>query len=160
MGRVAYGIAEAEMRVNALVLDVIDELDLQARRVPGRACRFNIGSGGKRLTASQRQKLALARAMLRRPDFLLVHRALSQLDGRGQAAIVGRVLALAREGGDGRLSACCGTWKIRRLAQPFRPDHPDGERPDRRRRAARPRSAGRRRGRCPDASREPMRISA
>ena len=30
---------------------------------------YNIGSGGKRLTAVQRQKLAVARVLLKRPDY-------------------------------------------------------------------------------------------
>ena len=98
MGRVAYGIAEAEVRVNALILTVIEELDLSPAIFQA-GLSFNIGSAGKRLTASQRQKLALARAILRRPDFLLVHRALSQLDGPAQSAIVGRVITHARDAG-------------------------------------------------------------
>ena len=104
MGRVAYGIAEADLRVNALVLDVTEELDLKPA-IFSAGLSFNIGSAGKRLTASQRQKLALARALLRRPDVLLVHRALSQLDGTAQSEIVGRILALAREAGGGGFGA-------------------------------------------------------
>ena len=100
MGRVAYGVAEANMRVNALVLAVIDELDLKPAIFQA-GLSFNIGSAGKRLTASQRQKLALARALLRRPDFLLVNKALSQLDGSAQAAIMERVLTCARDANDG-----------------------------------------------------------
>ncbi len=117
MGRVAYGVAEAEMRVNALVLDVIDELDLKPAIFQA-GLRFNIGSGGKRLTSSQRQKLALARALLRRPDFLLVNRALSQLDGRHSRRSSVACSATRRRAAR-RFSALCGTWKIRRLASHF-----------------------------------------
>ncbi|MDX7950624.1 ABC transporter transmembrane domain-containing protein [Lichenihabitans sp. Uapishka_5] len=95
MGRVAFGIAEAEHRVNALLHDVIAERGLRPE-VFEAGLAFNIGTAGKRLTGSQRQKLAMGRALLRRPDYLLVHRGLSQLDAAGQEAILGRVLALGR----------------------------------------------------------------
>ena len=100
MGRVAFGIAEAESRVNALLHEVIEARGLRAD-VFDAGLAFNVGTAGKRLTGSQRQKLAMARALLRRPDLLLVHRGLSQLDGAGQEAILGRVLELGRAG-DGR----------------------------------------------------------
>ncbi len=101
MGRVAFGVAEAENRVSALIQKVVDDLELRPI-VFEAGLAFNIGSGGKRLTAVQRQKLALARALLRRPDLLVAHRPLGQLDGRAQAAIAKRVLARARgENGSG-----------------------------------------------------------
>ena len=43
----------------------------------------------------------MARAILRRPDLLLVHRGLMQLDPGGQDAIIGRIVAESR-GVDGR----------------------------------------------------------
>ncbi len=98
LGRVAYGIAEAESRVSAMVRTIVDELELRPV-VFGAGLEYNIGSGGKRLSASQRQKLALARAILRRPDLLLVNRGLMQLDGASQDAILDRVMREAREGG-------------------------------------------------------------
>ncbi len=100
MGRVAFGIAEAETRVSAAVRATIDELGLRPV-VFHTGLGFNIGSGGKRLSGAQRQKLAMARALLRRPDLLLVHRGLMQLDPASQDAIVGRIVAESR-GADGR----------------------------------------------------------
>ena len=100
MGRVAYGIAEAEARVSEAVRATIDDLGLRAI-VFHTGLSFNIGSGGKRLGAAQRQKLAMARAILRRPDLLLVHRGLMQLDPSTQQAVVERIVAESR-GADGR----------------------------------------------------------
>jgi putative ABC transport system ATP-binding protein len=99
MGRVAHGVAEADTRVNAIVQSIIDDLGLRPM-VFEAGLAFNIGSGGKRLSAVQRQKLALARALLRRPDLLLAHRPLQQIDARGQHAILSRVMAMAN-GQDG-----------------------------------------------------------
>ena len=62
MGRVAFGIAEAETRVIAAVRATIDDLGLRPI-VFQTGLSFNIGSGGKRLAAAQRQKLAMARAL-------------------------------------------------------------------------------------------------
>lgn len=41
---------------------------------------FNIGVGGSRLTAAQRQRLAVARALIKRPQILILNGALSSLD--------------------------------------------------------------------------------
>src|SRR3546814_7659189 len=57
---------------------------------------FNVGIGGARLSSVQRQKLALARALLKRPDLLVVNEALSVLDGNGQTRLVERILDLRR----------------------------------------------------------------
>ncbi len=95
MGRVAFGIAEAESRVTAMVREIIDELSLRPL-VFEAGLEFNIGTSGKRLSAAQRQKLAMARAILRRPDLLLVHRGLMQLDGASQGEILGRIVEESR----------------------------------------------------------------
>ncbi len=100
LGRVAFGIAEAESRVTAMVREIIDELGLRPI-VFRTGLEFNIGSAGKRLSAAQRQKIAMARAILRRPNLLLVHRGLTQLDGASQIEIMERIVREAR-GQDGR----------------------------------------------------------
>ena len=51
-----------------------------------------MGVGGKRLSAAQRQKIGLARALLKRPDILIVNDALAVLDGPSQARLLDRVL--------------------------------------------------------------------
>jgi putative ABC transport system ATP-binding protein len=94
-GRIAHGTAEAEMRVQDQLDQAIDALDLRAT-VFDTGLAFDIGHGGRRLSSAQRQKLTLARALLRRPALLLAHRTLSTLDQKSQIAILDRVLALAR----------------------------------------------------------------
>ena len=58
---------------------------------------YNVGIGGGRLSSVQRQKLAFARALLKRPDILVINEAASVLDGAGQTRLVERILDL-REG--------------------------------------------------------------
>lgn len=57
---------------------------------------FDIGSGAKRLSQAQQQKLSLARALIKRPDVLVVNRALAALDANAQDATVTRVLDFSR----------------------------------------------------------------
>ena len=109
MGRVAFGIAEAETRVSAAVRATVDDLGLRAV-VFNAGLAFNIGSGGKRLSAAQRQKLTVARAVLRRPDLLLVHRGLIQLDLTSQDDIVGRIVEASR--GDGTRRGFGILWNL------------------------------------------------
>jgi len=56
---------------------------------------FNVGVGGKRLTATQRQKLGIARALIKRPQFLVVNEAVAAFDGRTQDRIRDHILAAA-----------------------------------------------------------------
>src|SRR5205814_9568806 len=48
---------------------------------------YNVGTGGSRLSIAQRQKAAIARAVLKRPDLLILNEATSALDGQDQAKI-------------------------------------------------------------------------
>ncbi len=92
LGRVAYGVAQAHERVGALMREVLDQLDVRDLIIEA-GLAFNAGSGGKRLTPGQRQKLGLARALIKEPALLVVNGALASLDGRQKADIVDRVLA-------------------------------------------------------------------
>jgi len=48
---------------------------------------YNVGTGGSRLSMAQRQKTAIARAVLKRPDLLILNEATSALDGQDQTKI-------------------------------------------------------------------------
>ncbi len=91
LGRIAYGMAEGPERVGEEIHKVLDELELRDE-VFQVGLNFNIGIGGKRLNLSQRQKLGLARAIMKNPDLLIVNRALSALDAKSQEEIMSRVL--------------------------------------------------------------------
>jgi len=98
-GRIVDTYAEAVDRVNALLRETMDALDLTSAVIE-LGLAFDIGSGAKRLSLPQQQKLALGRAIVKRPDVLIVNRALAGLDGNAQDAMVTRVLDYSRaEGG-------------------------------------------------------------
>lgn len=101
-GRIADERSGAFDRVSALMRDLLIELDL-AYIVLERGLTYEIGSGGRRLSLSQRQQLGLARVLMRRPEFLIVNRSLSVLDNRTVEKIIEAVVDLARSEGFGVL---------------------------------------------------------
>ena len=90
-GRLAYGQAQAEETVGRTVTEVLDHLGLH-HAVLTVGLDYEVGIGGKRLTKVQRQKLAIARALLKQPDLLIVNEAASVLDVAAQAKLSERVL--------------------------------------------------------------------
>jgi putative ABC transport system ATP-binding protein len=91
MGRVSYGIARAEQRVGDAVSGLLAEMGLMDE-VLGIGLEFDVGSGGRRLSSAQRQKVGLGRALIKQPDLLVLNRPVSALDARQQAGIVESVM--------------------------------------------------------------------
>ena len=96
MGRIAYGQPRAQEQVRMHARHILRELGLELEifRV---GLGFQVGSAGRRLTGAQRQKLGLARAMIKNPDYLVVNLALAALDQGSQSKILQQVLS-ARDG--------------------------------------------------------------
>jgi len=90
-GRLVYGRAEAQEKVMAAVGAVLQRLGLE-RDVKVLGIEFPVGVGGKRLSAAQRQRLAFVRALLKRPDLLVVNQGTAALDGAARAEIIRRTL--------------------------------------------------------------------
>ncbi|HTZ76324.1 MAG TPA: ABC transporter transmembrane domain-containing protein [Stellaceae bacterium] len=86
-GKIAYGEADAETRLTAAVSEVIDTLGLR-RTVIEAGLDFPVGPGGSRLSPGQRAKVAIARAVLKRPDVLVLNEATTALDGAAQAKLI------------------------------------------------------------------------
>lgn len=97
-GRVAYGTAEADERVSAAIQDVLEELDL-ASAIFEVGLQYNVGTGGKRLNQVQRQKIGMARALLKRPDLIVVNRALAALEYVNQLSLVRAIKENLRQDG-------------------------------------------------------------
>lgn len=100
LGRIAYGIAEGPARIGSAIDEVLDELGLRSAvfRV---GLGYNVGTGGKRLNNPQRQKIGLARALLKMPDIVIVNRSLAGLDERSSTAIMDAVIEMADNGVNG-----------------------------------------------------------
>lgn len=91
-GKIAYGQAQAQDRVGSLMREVMAELGI-IETVSEVGLEFEVGIGGSRLTGAQRQKLALARAVVKRPDVLILTEATASLDTSSQARILDGLLA-------------------------------------------------------------------
>jgi len=111
-GKVAYGQAQAQERVGALTREVVDELSLR-EMVVAAGLAFAVGVSGARLSAAQRQKLGLGRAVIKQPDVLILSEATTALDSATQSRIMRNLL----QEFDGR----CVLWAVQRasMAQEF-----------------------------------------
>jgi ABC-type dipeptide/oligopeptide/nickel transport system ATPase subunit len=89
-GKPAYGQANAQQKINALIADVVEGLDLR-KDIIAAGLGYEVGVGGGRLSAVQRQKLGLARALLKVPDLLIVNEALSSLDQASERRLIENV---------------------------------------------------------------------
>ena len=85
-GKIAYGQANAQARVGELITTILDRLDLR-RGVVEVGLDTDCGVAGGRLTGAQRQKLGLARAVLKRPDLLILFDATTGLDVQDQLRV-------------------------------------------------------------------------
>lgn len=93
MGRVTYGIARGPERVYTATSTLLQEQGLMDE-VLGIGLEFDVGSGGKRLSSVQRQKVGLGRAIIKQPDLLVLNRVLASLDAGQQAIVVEHVMRL------------------------------------------------------------------
>jgi ABC-type multidrug transport system fused ATPase/permease subunit len=90
-GKLAYGQAEGPRRVGALIAETLDDLHLRGS-VMEAGLEFQVGVGGGRLSSVQRQKLSLARALLKAPDLLIANEATSAMDPSVQDRIAEAIL--------------------------------------------------------------------
>jgi len=95
-GKLVYGQAEGSKRIGGLIADTLDNLGLRGAVLEA-GLEFQVGVGGARLSSGQRQKLGLARALLKRPEVLVLNESTSALDPSAQDRLAEKVLA-AREG--------------------------------------------------------------
>ena len=90
-GKIAYGQAQAQEKVGEVVHEVIEQAGLYGA-IADVGLDFQVGIAGSRLNPAQRQKLAIARAVLKKPDILILSEASAVLDLQSQARIMERIL--------------------------------------------------------------------
>lgn len=90
-GRVAYGQANAQQKVGKLIQGVINELGLKEKIIEV-GLDYSVGVGGAKLTSAQRQKLTIARALIKNTEILVVNEATVILDGKVERALIDRIL--------------------------------------------------------------------
>ena len=97
-GKLAYGQANGPARVAEQIAGVLDRLELRDA-VLAAGLDFHTGTAGARLSAAQRQKLAIARNLIKRPDVLVLNEATRAMDSASQDQVMKQVFEEMREGG-------------------------------------------------------------
>ena len=97
-GRIGFTQADGSDRIRTILRDLFDRLGL-FESVLSIGMDFDVGSGGKRLTNVQRQKLNVARALLKRADYVIFNRPLPALDQRVQDHITHNIMEDLHEEG-------------------------------------------------------------
>jgi len=105
-GRIETNLVGGRARIMAMLASVLEELALSS--LPFEAgLAFNAGAGGRGLSEAQRQKLRLARALMKKPDFLILNRPLVTLPGEERRRILEAVLSKAENSSGGRPGILC-----------------------------------------------------
>ena len=94
-GRVAFGQANAVERVTELFREVATEIGMEPELLR-LGLEYEVGNGGSRLSYSQRQRLAIARAIMKNPDIVVFNEPTSGLDPSTEVRIVRSVLGWAK----------------------------------------------------------------
>ena len=91
-GKLASERAESADKVGEGLAEVVAETGLRPEII-NLGLSYNVGIGGARLSSLQRQKLAIARGLVKQPDFFIMNESLSSLDSVSMEAVVERVQA-------------------------------------------------------------------
>ena len=83
-GRVASRNPASERRVRRIVSGVVDDLDLR-KDLMLLLSESQVGISGSRLPLIARHRISLGRALVKKPDILILHDALAPMDGKEQA---------------------------------------------------------------------------
>ncbi|MEP5178215.1 MAG: ABC transporter transmembrane domain-containing protein [Rhizobiaceae bacterium] len=94
-GKIAYGLSNATEQVQKFIRELLEEKGLQDD-IFSIGLQFDIGTGGKRLSENQRQRITLARSLMKGSDLLIINRGINALDARAQDRLVNKVLERAR----------------------------------------------------------------
>ena len=105
-GKVATGQAGSAALVGKLMRQILDELKLRPL-VLMIGLDYQVGTGGARLSIPDRQKVAIGRALLKRPAVLVLDQATSVLDTVAQDRLLAGVLS-CRQG-------CGVVWVLNRM---------------------------------------------
>jgi ABC-type transport system involved in cytochrome bd biosynthesis fused ATPase/permease subunit len=85
-GNITSTAPQVQDKINQCIMQLLIEEDL-LDTVLALGMKFNVGSKGENLSGGQRQKLAIARAFLKNPKFLIMDESTSALDNKSQARI-------------------------------------------------------------------------
>jgi putative ABC transport system ATP-binding protein len=99
-GRLAPCPSQAGSRARDMIADVLERVGLAQAvlaAVIDVGLAYQVGVGGSRLSGAMRQKLAIARALLKRPDVLILNDPASILETGVQARLINQLLEASKE---------------------------------------------------------------
>lgn len=85
-GKIKPGLPQAQEIINQSIMHLLIEEDY-LEKIAAFGMHFQVGTMGDRLSGGQRQKLAIARVLLKQPKIILMDEATSALDNKSQARI-------------------------------------------------------------------------
>ncbi|MDC0998977.1 ABC transporter ATP-binding protein/permease [Alphaproteobacteria bacterium] len=90
-GKIASDKADSSEQVGNLISEVIESENIRPIVVEV-GLGFQVGLAGSKLSAAQRQKVSLARALIRSPDVLILNEATSALDSGSQSKVIKNIM--------------------------------------------------------------------
>ncbi|MFW2368680.1 MAG: ABC transporter transmembrane domain-containing protein [Desulforhopalus sp.] len=85
-GKIKPGLPAAQEIINQSIMHLLVEEDY-LEKIAAFGMHFNVGTMGDRLSGGQKQKLAIARVLLKQPKIILMDEATSALDNKSQSRI-------------------------------------------------------------------------
>jgi putative ABC transport system ATP-binding protein len=95
-GKIVTGQAESAARIGRMMREMLDELNLRPLVITI-GLDYQVGTGGARLPVTDRQKIAMGRAILKRPVVLVLDHAAAVLDPGSQNRLLSNVLACRKD---------------------------------------------------------------
>jgi putative ABC transport system ATP-binding protein len=106
-GKISRTYADSHERIKSQLVILAKEYGTYADILEA-GLGFDLGPGGKRLTMLQRQKLNVARAVIRHADYCILNQPLPGLNPRLQAQLVQNVISFLRKNTEG----CTIVWVL------------------------------------------------
>ena len=91
-GRISYGQANAREKVGILIDEFIADSGLKDD-ILSVGLEYRVGVAGARLTTIQKQKVTIARALIKNPDILVVNDAVALFDKKTAEQLTSQILA-------------------------------------------------------------------
>jgi CRP-like cAMP-binding protein/ABC-type iron transport system FetAB ATPase subunit len=90
-GKIAYNKAGSASQISSLLTDVVNSVGIRPLVLVA-GLDFHVGSEGKRLSVVQRQKLSIARNLLKQPQLMIVNQATAPFDAPTKSSIFETIL--------------------------------------------------------------------
>ncbi len=91
LGRISSTVVDGKEKVLAAVQELVARTGISDGLLQA-GLNFEMGNGGRRLSDQQRQKLHVARAILKKPEIIVFNEVLGAMDAGGRREIMARLL--------------------------------------------------------------------